>query len=84
MPEFEFDDHPAVERYAENVLIPMASAFHGRPDDFADWCYGQADMWETSGQPDAEKVATFLNRIGDGLATPEGNAKALEKIMAAA
>ena len=82
MPAFEFANDPAIARYAENMLIPMAGVIRGR-DDFADWCYGQADLWEKGGDPGDERVAMFLNHIGDGLAAAEGNAKALEKIMAA-
>jgi hypothetical protein len=82
MPAFEFNDDPAIARYAENMLIPMAGVIHD-PDDLADFCYAQADLWEKGGDPGDEKIAAFLNHIGDGLATPEGDAKALEKIMAA-
>jgi hypothetical protein len=82
MPAFEFANDPAIARYAENMLIPMASVIRD-PDDLADFCYRQADLWQVGGDPGDEKIAAFLNHIGDGLATPEGDAKALEKIMAA-
>jgi hypothetical protein len=81
MPECKFDDDPAIARFAERVLIPAASAFRDR-DDLADWCYAQADLWEKGGDPGDEKIAAFLNHIGDGLATLEGDAKKLEKVMA--
>ena len=80
--QIEFDNDPAIARFAERVLMPAASVIRD-PDDLADFCYAQADLWEKGGDPGDEKIAAFLNHIGDGLATPEGNAKALEKIMAA-
>ena len=82
MQAFEFDNDPTIARLVERVLIPAAGEIR-EPDDLADFCYAQADLWEKDGDPGDEKIAVFLNHIGDGLATPEVNAKALEKIMAA-
>jgi hypothetical protein len=83
MTDFEFDDDPAIARFAERVLMPAASVIRD-PDDLADWCYGQADLWEKGGDAGDTKIAAFLNHIGDGLATPEGQERALERLTAAA
>jgi hypothetical protein len=78
----QFDNDPAIARFAERVLMPAASVFRDR-DDLADFCYAQSDLWQVGGDPGDEKIAAFLNHIGDGLVTPQGQAKALDPIMAA-
>jgi len=68
MPAFEFANDPAIARYAENMLIPMASVIRD-PTTSPTFATGKPTCGR-GGDPGDEKIAAFLNTSAMGWRPP--------------